>query len=518
MKELTLEDYLLDSQSSLTKESYKYLIKNIKIKFYYNFGKTPEISNSSDLTSKIIGVFGGIYGALAHKLKDSRNKDNDNFIRTYITYVSSQGILDLIQNGNDEVKSLNFKKYYDVNFSINFNDSDQKTKSDVINHFYRELITLPSLNDIQQEISGYYSKVSDYCLEILDSPLASKFKEEFSELKVIGKNFVIEGLQNRIKFTSENQFMPKKNDYAKGLTEFVLDPVKKDDIVANKQAIKLISDVIPCLMHYKCNEQKNAFDGFDSYILFVGEPGTGKTMLARYAMTYAKSIADQHNLPLSLVNLNFEDRFQYGPIENIRKQFSKINQGNRIYIVFLDEIDKKIPSAQGFSNEGYRNDVIGEFLKFRGGGDYINKGNYILIATSNTPDQIHPAILDVFNVVEVQGPKTIKEKTDVLYKNLYEGINSGYVKINDWNKIGELLGKYDLRARSIVNIAENSKRKKRAIAPEINYNLSLFEEYKLIQEIVSEVGNGYVSRDEDIIDSIIKESKKQSKVKNYVLN
>ncbi len=518
MKTLTLEDYLLDAQASLTKDEMKPVISNIKIVFSEKFGRVSQTFAASDLSTKIIGAFGGIYGALKQNLKDKRNSQNNEVVRAYMSYVASEGIIQLLQNGDDERITLTSDRKKFIDFNVDFDKTDQKTIYDIVTHFSNNLLDIPTLSNIKNEISSYFSLISGYCLDKIDSPLMLEHTKEFSNLRIIGKNFVVDGIKKKEVKTISRGRVKDDNDYAKGLTEFVLDPVKRDDIVANEKGIELIEDIIPCLMHYNPKEQNNFFKGFPQYILFAGESGTGKTMLARYAMTYAKEIAEKHNLPLSLVKLEFEGKMQYGPVGDLRKQFSEIEQGNRTYIVFLDEIDKKIPSSDGSAREGYRDDIVGEFLRFRGGGDYINKGNYILIGTSNTTKNIHPAILSVCEIEEVEGPRTKKEKTQVLYNNLSKGVDLGYVQIKDWQKVGGYLDKYDLTGRDLFNISVRSEHKYRKIANKLGFSLERTSEQKgvLTKEIIKGVNNDFVTRDDDIINEIIHQSQKSGKVRNYV--
>ena len=81
----------------------------------------------------------------------------------------------------------------------------------------------------------------------------------------------------------------------------ILDPVRRDDIVANEMGINIIETEVPCLLHYDSVEKRNPFLGFNQYILFVGDKGTGKTMMARYGMTLAKEVGEKNNISLSLV-------------------------------------------------------------------------------------------------------------------------------------------------------------------------------------------------------------------------
>ncbi len=517
MKTVNLEDRLLFNEAAHTLDSMKYKLDNIKLTIYEKFGSSSVSENGYDLIQKTISEFGAIYGALGKKLKSTRNEKTNEFIRTYMTYVASEGLIQLLSSKHNEhllVSRIDMDYFFD--FNINFNKTDRTILVDIINNFHQELQSSQSLSNLKNELNAYFETINNYCLDNLNSPLMSDEFNDFANLKITGKNFVVEGIKKKREQKLSKTKSNKKKLLTKDLGELVLDPVKKDDIVANEMGIDLIETEIPNLMHYDTKNQINAFKDFNQYIIFVGKPGTGKTMLARYAMTYAQNIAQKNNIPLSLVKLDFEDRYQMGPVDNIKNQFSEITKGNRLYIVFIDEIDKKIPSSNGTETEGYRSDIVGEFLRFRGGGDYINKRNYLFIGTSNTPSNIHPAILDVCHIEEVEGPRTKKEKVKVLYNSLSEGLNLGYVQIGDWKTIGDYLDEANLNARNIVSIASNAKTKYKKIASQIDYSLSPSDKQKMIKKIISKQGNGFVTRDEDVINAIINQSQKSNKIKNYV--
>ena len=230
-------------------------------------------------------------------------------------------------------------------------------------------------------------------------------------------------------------------------------------------------------------------------------------MMARYGITLAKDMAEKVDISLAVVKLDFEDRWQYGPLENLRKQLKEISQGNRPYLVFIDEMDTKIPTRSNGEN-GYRKDIIGEFLRFRG-GDYINNGNYLIIGTTNEPNKIDQAITSVFQIEELQGPKTKEEKTKVLYNNLKEGINQGYVQISDWKNIGEALEEYNLTGVNIVNIARNSKQKFRAIASKISFSGTATQKEIMIAKVLKNNGADYMTREKDVMQSILNEVRKE---------
>jgi len=342
--------------------------------------------------------------------------------------------------------------------------------------------------------------------------------EKYKEVNVIGKNFQVLGISEREIQQGIDEKINQtltKNIHQKQLEELILNPIQKQQIIGNESGLLTIETEIPCLMHYDISNMQNPFEGFNQYILFSGEKGTGKTMTARYAMTLAKNISKKYGKEICLAKMNFEDRYQCGPLENIRGQFAQINKGDKIYLIFIDEIDTKIPSRNNGVGDNYKKDIIGEFLKFRGGGDYINKGNYMFLATTNQPNNIDPAILNVFKVETLQGPITKQQKTQVLYNNLSEGMEIGYVQIQNWKEISEYLNNYHLNGRDLVNIAKDAKQKYRRIASLVPFGNSVEETKYNIKKMLSKTD--CVTTEKDIINSIQNYALREEMIKKSYL-
>ena len=512
---VTLEDHLLDHMSRVVKEDMKFLTSNIEIDLLETFGSADQTREAGYNVKKAVSIYGGIHHTFGIVFDEEDLVDNEEeFLRAYTTYVSSKGTADTLRNGGETELSLSEEVHH--RFNIEFDRSDKKTLVDVVKDMSSYLGKASSLTNVKGILADYFNSLSEHVAVTLNMEKYSELKKKYDSLEVKSKNFTVKGIEevrvpeprkrsssfSRTSNRNKNKSVSDKTSpHTKGLQTFEFQPVQKEEIVANRKGKDLVSNIIPCLFHYDSSRKDNLFKGFSQYLLFAGKRGTGKTMLARYAMTLAEDMSSELEQEVNIVNLEFEDRWQYGPLENIRTQLREISRGDGIYIAFVDEIDTKIPKRDG-NGKAYRNDVIGEFLRFRGGGDYVNKGNYVILATSNKPKDLDDALLNVFNTVEVEGPKTADQKVTVLKNNLSEGIAQGYAGIRNWDRIGRLMEKYDLTGRDIYNVAEESKMKFRRIASEIPFSLGFDEKKEYVQRILAGSNGTYKTTDKDILQSI----------------
>ena len=160
--------------------------------------------------------------------------------------------------------------------------------------------------------------------------------------------------------------------------------IKFEDIAGNDNAKQDLEEVVDFL------KQPKKYQGLGAKIpkgvLLVGNPGTGKTMLAR-------AVAGEANVPFfSISGSEFVEMFVGVGASRVRDLFQKAKK-NAPAIIFIDEIDavgRKRGSGMGGGHderEQTLNQILVEMDGFEAGT------NVIIIAATNRADVLDPALL-----------------------------------------------------------------------------------------------------------------------------
>ncbi|MBB1523375.1 MAG: ATP-dependent zinc metalloprotease FtsH [Clostridiales bacterium] len=119
-------------------------------------------------------------------------------------------------------------------------------------------------------------------------------------------------------------------------------------------------------------------------ILLYGQPGTGKTLIA-------KAIAGEAGVPfLSMSGSEFIEMFAGLGAQRVRKLFEKARRYSPS-IIFIDEIDAVGTTRSNNPNEGESNQTLNQLLVEMDG---FNTGeNVIVLAATNRPEMLDKALL-----------------------------------------------------------------------------------------------------------------------------
>jgi cell division protease FtsH len=157
-----------------------------------------------------------------------------------------------------------------------------------------------------------------------------------------------------------------------------------NDIAGNDAAKQDLEEVVDFLKHPKKYQELGA--KIPKGVLLVGNPGTGKTMLAR-------AVAGEANVPFfSISGSEFVEMFVGVGASRVRDLFAKAKK-NAPAIIFIDEIDavgRKRGSGMGGGHDE-REQTLNQILVEMDG--FETGTNVIVLAATNRADVLDPALL-----------------------------------------------------------------------------------------------------------------------------
>ncbi len=157
-----------------------------------------------------------------------------------------------------------------------------------------------------------------------------------------------------------------------------------NDIAGNDSAKQDLEEVVDFLRHPKKYEALGA--KIPTGVLLVGNPGTGKTLLAR-------AVAGEANVPFfSISGSEFVEMFVGVGASRVRDLFAKAKK-NAPSIIFIDEIDavgRKRGSGMGGGHDE-REQTLNQILVEMDG--FETGANVIVLAATNRADVLDPALL-----------------------------------------------------------------------------------------------------------------------------
>ena len=160
--------------------------------------------------------------------------------------------------------------------------------------------------------------------------------------------------------------------------------VEFSDIAGNDSAKQDLEEVVDFLKHPKKYKQLGA--KIPKGVLLVGNPGTGKTMLAR-------AVAGEADVPFfSISGSEFVEMFVGVGASRVRDLFAKAKK-NAPCIIFIDEIDavgRKRGSGMGGGHDE-REQTLNQILVEMDG--FETDTNVIVLAATNRADVLDPALL-----------------------------------------------------------------------------------------------------------------------------
>lgn len=175
-------------------------------------------------------------------------------------------------------------------------------------------------------------------------------------------------LKNQLGDTSKKDLIQKSN-------------VKFTDIIGHDEILDDIKFITELIQHPEMGDKVGA--KIPKGILLSGDPGTGKTLIA-------KAIAGEANVPFLYANASsFIDRFVGMGAKHVRDLF-KIASANAPCVVFIDEIDAVGIDRENNKGTQENDQTIDALLQAMDGFD--NRDGIFVIAATNRPDVLDSAL------------------------------------------------------------------------------------------------------------------------------
>lgn len=236
-------------------------------------------------------------------------------------------------------------------------------------------IIFPNIFEISNTIVGISMKKKI----MLNAPkqIAAKYIEESPKPNL---NSII------IKFSNElNEKTEESKD--ESVLKFYNPPIKLKDVILDKEIKENIKKI------YNNFLEKNGKKG----IIFCGEPGTGKTMIA-------EALANESECYFKKTSMSdFKAGFVGQSGLKTRDIFNELIQ-NKPAILYIDEVDRVFPNRTGNANSGdsFTADIVNEFLANIEGIKDTNE--IFVISSTNNIQLIDDAILSRFEVINIGLP------------------------------------------------------------------------------------------------------------------
>jgi AAA+ superfamily predicted ATPase len=274
-----------------------------------------------------------------------------------------------------------------------------------------------------------------------------------------------------------------------------------EDIVGNEDMKTRTESLVKVLMDYDPETGENEMAEIaplPNFIVFYGEPGTGKSMGLAAAANQAQDLAEDIGKEVHIKHLDSDIRSKYHgeSSERLQNWFDELTDDSRIGIGLADDMESLIQSRDELEGEPEDKDLFRKFItNIQGADSKEDQNNYIVIGTTNFPELFDDALDDRAVSIEVPGPETADEYRDILSLQL-DDIHDDLLEIDDIDALGEHAYDADLSGRALENIVETLSTQDELAFSDDFYHLSREEKHQRALEQMDTI------TDDDIYEAI----------------
>ncbi|MBD3355111.1 AAA family ATPase [Candidatus Woesearchaeota archaeon] len=468
--EYTIDKDQWEYAQRINSNKYRSLFSVIK-NTVQSAGKKENIKELSDVVNNYSRLFSSAVGCVEGQFKHDSllnlTGSKDNLLAAYSATIASKTVLNDLESAlenNIQTHSQNLEpiKNFD-NVSFKWGETSYATVRRALEGVAEYCISSKKnpLESMKEYFVGYSNNVN----KKIKSKINNAVYQKIQEIKWKIGPYQVDGLKPII--------LPKNGKSSKRIEEreteqfytpfqnlVIEDILSKDRIIGNQKIITDLERMIRCLFLYNKKQGKNpmtAKEKFQQKILIEGKKGEGKGEVCKYLIDYATNINKTLGSNLKVTFFEFESSYVDGSIQKLKSQFKQISNSDTLYLIWQDEIDQ-ILEEKGTGRDSSNTDIIKEFQKFLQ-GQYINKGNYMILATTNEYLKLKPAIRDRFYPYVWEGAKTQNQKAVLFKYKLEDAIQADYIKLkeSELNTLGKIAFDYHVSGREITNICSKVK-------------------------------------------------------------
>lgn len=226
----------------------------------------------------------------------------------------------------------------------------------------------PAYEDFRVDVSKYGALLKLKSFEPSSLTLILNFVSISIPLLMIGLLINLIYHQMHVGGTKENELLQTSNK-------------KFSDVIGHDETIEDIRFIVKLMQDNKLGANVGAT--VPKGVLFSGDPGTGKTLLA-------KAIAGEAEVPFIYANASsFMEMYVGVGAKRIREIF-KVARKHKPCIIFIDEIDA-IGQSRGMIGNSEHRQTINALLQEMDG--FNTEEGIFIIGATNTPEQLDPALV-----------------------------------------------------------------------------------------------------------------------------
>jgi transitional endoplasmic reticulum ATPase len=208
-------------------------------------------------------------------------------------------------------------------------------------------------------------------------------KNQRITIDVMGKHlqYIVEKTSPKGPVTLNNQTEFTVSEKKASTQDARIPEVSYEDVGGLQDEIELVRELVEIPMRHPEIFERLGI-GAPKGVLLTGPPGTGKTLLA-------KAVASESEAEFYSINGPEIMSKYYGESEKKLREVFDEAQENTPAVVFIDEIDSIAPK-RGDNSDQTEKRIVSQLLTLLDG--IKSRGNLVVIAATNRPDDIDPAL------------------------------------------------------------------------------------------------------------------------------